>query len=62
MLSESQLKLFAETLANIGLLFFASMVVPFFTGVQLAIGHIFSGLIISTGFWIAALSLIKTVK
>jgi len=58
-LSEPQLKLLAETLSNVGLIFFASMVAPFFTGTELKEGFVLSGLTISFAFWIFSLLIAK---
>ncbi len=43
-LNDSQLKLLSETLSNVGLIFFASLVAPFFNGSELQEGFVFSGL------------------
>lgn len=55
MLSGSQLRVFAEILYNIGLIFFASLVVPFFIGSGLLLDHLLSGILLSGWFWILSL-------
>lgn len=59
MLSDSQLKLLAETLSNLGIVFFASMVVPILIipKADLAISMI--GLGLSLTSWIASLLVVK---
>ncbi|MDD3487266.1 MAG: hypothetical protein PHF35_02745 [Candidatus Moranbacteria bacterium] len=57
--TEPQLKLLAEILSNIGLIFFASMVAPFFAGKDFQEGFVFSGLFLSFGFIIFSLAIAK---
>jgi len=58
-LTESQLKLLAETTSNIGLIFFASMVAPFFAGKELQEDFAISGLLLSFGFIVFSLLIAK---
>ena len=62
MLSDSQLQFVSETLSNIGLVFFASMVVPFFTSTEIAWGYLLSGSLLSFGSWLFGLVIIIEVK
>lgn len=59
MLSDSQLKLTAETLSNIGIVFFASMVVPIFTGIGTTPNIVLSGILLSIIFWFGSLFVIN---
>ncbi|MBI2053339.1 MAG: hypothetical protein HYT41_01160 [Candidatus Sungbacteria bacterium] len=59
MLSDAQLKLIAETLSNIGLVFFGSMVVPIFTGIAIPLAVLFAGIFLSIISWMSALVITK---
>lgn len=61
-LNDSQKDRISETFANIGLIFFASMVVPFFTAVEeIDTFKIVSGAIATTCFIFASLVVLKEV-
>ena len=62
MLSDAQLKFTAETFANIGLLFFGSMVVPIFTETIIPPVIFITGLLLSLVFWFGGLFIINEVK
>lgn len=62
MLSDSQLRLIAETLSNVGLLFFGSMVVPVFAGSDMLPEGLITGLLFSLVFWFTSLFIIKHTK
>ncbi|OHA26398.1 MAG: hypothetical protein A3D52_03225 [Candidatus Taylorbacteria bacterium RIFCSPHIGHO2_02_FULL_44_36] len=62
MLSDSQLRFIAEMLSNIGLVFFASMVVPFFISAEISWGYLLSGSLLSLGSWLFGLIIIREVK
>ena len=59
MLSDSQLHLVAETLANIGVVFFGSMVVPFFAGSGTSDALSFAGFIAAFASWIISIIILK---
>ena len=61
MLSDLQLKLIAETLANVGLAFFAAMVVPPFLTSTIDVAVALAGFFLSIATWIVSLFIIKNV-
>jgi len=61
--NNSQLDRLSETLSNFGLLLFASMVVPVFTGIdKVRPFAVLSGLVASFASWVLSLLLLKGVK
>lgn len=59
-LNSLQLDRLSEMMSNLGLIFFASMVIPFFTNTQISDPNIIvSGLVTSTGCIIGSLILLK---
>jgi len=62
-LNDSQKDRLSETATNIGLIFFASMVMPLFVSAEeFNLFTAISGLVISTGFIVGSLLILKVVK
>ena len=62
MLSEPQIKLVAETLSNIGVVFFASLVVPIFFSTEINVGIVIVGFSLAVTAWFCGLLIIKSIK
>lgn len=62
MLSDSQLKLTAETLANIGLAFFVAMVIPPFLTPEVDVSVALAGFFLAVATWITSLVIIKNTS
>lgn len=60
-LNDSQLRLIAETLSNLGIVFFSSLVLQFFV-TELSIVHLIFGLALALTSWLASLLIIKHAK
>ncbi|MBI3442578.1 MAG: hypothetical protein HY007_02330 [Candidatus Sungbacteria bacterium] len=61
MFSDSQLKLIAETLANVGLAFFAAMVIPPFLSTEIDVAVALAGFFLAAATWIISLFIIKNI-
>lgn len=61
MLTDSQLRLLAETLSNVGIVFFSSLAIPFFTEefrlLRFAVGLSFAFIC-----WLGSLLIVKYIK
>ena len=60
-LSDSQLHLVAETLANIGVVFFGSMVVPFLARAETNLAISLFGLTAASVSWLISVIILKNV-
>ncbi|OGF71770.1 hypothetical protein A2W54_01550 [Candidatus Giovannonibacteria bacterium RIFCSPHIGHO2_02_43_13] len=62
MLTDPQIRLLAETLSNIGIVFFASLVVPTFVGSDIDLVVFAIGIALSFVSWLSSLLLAKNLN